>query len=183
MIKLHYISIFILAFATACSVSKEAGSLRSEARKERKIAEQMAIRKAIESRQYVMKMDKIIPINGRMMEIVPRNNFIIVNGEIVSVSLAYLGPSFGTRKITGINFNGRTGKYIMKSDEIKGLYNIQIEALTKNNDKFDIYITLGTNGYCSASINNPYIQSVSYEGIVVPLSAFKPPAVRPGRGI
>lgn len=147
---------------------------------EQKAAERLTTVKAIESRQYVLKMDRIILANGRMIDLVPRNNFIIVNGEIISVSLAYEGRSFGIRRITGINFNGRTGRYIMKNDEQKGMYNIQIEAIAPNNDKFDIYLTLSVNGNCTASINNAYIQTVNYRGLVYPMSQSRPsPEVRP----
>lgn len=154
-----------------CTTSKEFGSSSATNKNERKLAERMALRKAIEARRYILRMDKILLTNGMMIDIVPRNNYIIVNGEIVSVSLAYEGRSFGARRITGINFNGRTGNYIMRGDESKGLYNIHVEAITQSNDKFDIYFTLSENGSCSASVNNPYIQSVSYRGTIIPLTA------------
>jgi len=168
--KIFLLLIVIITGVTSCSVSKEAYSIKAEKRKAARLAAQMEIRKAIESRRFVLKMDKIILPDGLMIDLVPRNNFIIINGEIISVSLGYAGRSFGARKITGINFNGRTGRYIMNSDTSKGIYNIQVEAITPNRDKFDIYMTLGDNGYCSASVNNPYIQSVSYRGLIVPLS-------------
>jgi len=168
--KIILLLIVIIVGAASCSVSKESNSLKAEQRKAERLAAQLEVRKAIESRRFVLKMDKIILPDGLMIDLVPRNNFIIINGEIISVSLGYMGRSFGTRQITGINFNGRTGRYIMNNDTSKGIYNIQVEAITPNKDKFDIYMTLGDNGYCSASVNNPYIQSVSYRGIIVPLS-------------
>ncbi|MGQ9620430.1 MAG: DUF4251 domain-containing protein [Bacteroidales bacterium] len=167
----------------ACTTSKESASLRAERRNEQRMAEEVAVRKAIESRQYVLRMDRIFLSGGEVIEIVPRNNFIIVNGEIISVSLAYAGRSFGIRQITGINFNGRTGKYLMKSDEAKGVYNIEVEAITQNNDKFDLYLTLGSNGSCTASVNNPYIQTVNYHGTILPLSTLKVSVPRPQYGI
>lgn len=168
--KIFLLLIVLVIGVFSCTVSKESYSLRAEKRKAERLAAQVAIKKAIESRRFVLKMDKIILPDGLMVDLVPRNNFIIINGEIISVSLGYAGRSFGARQISGINFNGRTGRYLMKSDEAKGIYNIQVEAITPNKDKFDIYLTLGENGYCSASVNNPYIQSVSYRGVLVPLS-------------
>lgn len=170
MKKLPVLAIVTFAFvASACSSSRETASSGKALRIERKLATQAAVIKAIESRHYVIRMDKITVPGGGMVDLVPRNNFIIINGETASVSLAYAGRSFGIRQITGINFNGHTGKYIMKNNQSKGLYEIEIEVI-KNNDKFNFHLTLGSNGYCTVSVNNPYIQTVSYHGTVAPLS-------------
>ncbi len=160
----------IFLFIAGCVATRDSANSGHISAKEKKGLERIAIGKSIESRHYVLKMDRIILANGQMIDLVPRNNFIIINGEIISVSLAYEGRSFGIRRITGINFNGHISRYIMKSNEQKNMYNIQIEAVTSSNDKFDIYLTLSISGNCTASINNSYIQIVNYRGIVTPLN-------------
>lgn len=164
-----FIVLFSAGLISACSATKEAGSASTLSPAEKKAAGQMAIKKAIEARKYVIRVDKIIPPGGIPVDLVPRHNFVIINGELASVSLAYVGRSFGTRQITGINFNGRTGKYQMKTNEEKGIYDIHMEVF-RGGDKFDLYLTLGTGGYCSLSVNNAYIETVRYNGTLAPLA-------------
>jgi hypothetical protein len=159
----------VIFLFSACSSSKELSSAKAENKKSRKLAEQAEIRKAVESRKYVIKVDRILMSGGGRMELVPRSNFVIVNGEIASISLAYIGRTFAYRPISGINLNGHTLDYQMQSDEAKGLYMVQM-VVQYGSDKFDVYLTIGNEGTCSISINNPYLESVSYHGELVPLA-------------
>jgi len=152
-------------FITSCTASKE----NSTAKVDKKAAEKEMVKRAVEARQYIIRMDKIYMQGGGTTELVPKSNFFIMNGEIASVSLAYVGKSYFIRPITGINFNGQTVRYDMQSNSEKGTYEIQVE-IVKGGDKFNFYLTIGTSGYCSISLNNPYIQSVSYRGTLVPIS-------------
>jgi hypothetical protein len=149
---------------SSCTASKENSTTKAD----KKAADKEEVKRAVESRQYVIKMDKIYMQAGGATELVPNANFFIMNGEIASVSLAYIGKSYYMRPITGINFNGQTTRYEMQSDAEKGMYTINVE-ITKGADKFNFYLSIGTSGYCNISLNNPYIQSVSYRGKLVPL--------------
>jgi hypothetical protein len=149
---------------TSCSSSKEASTSRTE----RKNLEKELVMHAVEARKYVIRIDKIISQNGNA-DLVPENNFFIINGEFASVSLAYMGRSYHMRPISGINFNGQTVSYKMEKDTEKRLYNIQVEVESSGN-RFDFYLSIGTTGTCTISVTNPYIQSVSYHGNLVPLS-------------
>lgn len=152
---------------TACSSTKELSSTRAENRKSRKLAEQAEIKKAIESRKYIIKVNRLYT-RGARFELIPNSNFVIINGEIASISLGYMGGSFGIHRITGINLNGHTVNYKMESNESKGIYKIQM-SVTYGSDKFDVYLTIGNNGFCSISLNNAYIQTVDYTGNLVPI--------------
>ncbi|MBP8958836.1 MAG: DUF4251 domain-containing protein [Bacteroidales bacterium] len=176
MRNIFFVIILSTILFPACSGSKSASSEGSSSSGEKKAAEKFFIRKAIEERKYVIMVDRIIPSRGRPVELVPRNNFIIIDGELASVSMAYLGRSFGIRKITGINFNGHIGRYEMKTDDKKDVYKINVEVI-KDNDKFNIYMSLGANGFCSISVTNPYIETVNYHGTIVPLEDYRPPTV------
>jgi hypothetical protein len=57
----------------------------------------------------------------------------------------------------------------MQNNESKGSYKIQM-AVQSGSDKFDVYLIIGDSGYCSISLTNPHIQSVSYSGTLVPLT-------------
>jgi len=164
----------ILVLITACSSTKNvsssqtAGNSRTEIRKLKKQAEQAEIKKAIESRKYVIRVNRLYTVGGGSVEMIDRSNFLIVNGEITSISLGYMGRSSGIRPITGINLNAHTSSYHMEDNETKGGYNIQM-SVKYGSDKFDVYLTVGRDGNSNITINNAYIQSVSYSGSLEPL--------------
>jgi len=157
----------VIFIFSACSSTKEMSSSRAENRKLRKLADQEVIRRAVESRRYIIKVDRFYAAGGGYMDLVPRSNFLIVNGEIASISLGYAGRSF-SRPISGINLNARTSSYRMENNETKGIYKIQM-SVKYGSDKFDLYLTIGTGGRCDIIINNAYIQTVSYSGNLEPI--------------
>lgn len=167
MKKIAYLLSVVLLFS-ACSSTKELSSTRVENRKLKKLAEQAEIIKAVEARRYIIKVDRIYTTGGGFWDLVPRSNFVIINGEIASISLGYMGRTYFSRPISGINFNGRTMDYKMQSNETKGTYKVQM-SVKAGGDKFDVYLTIGDEGRCSISINNVNIQTVSYSGTLVPL--------------
>ena len=169
----------IVFLISACTSTKELTGSRAENRKFKKLAEQAEIKKAVESRRFIIKVDRLYTIGGGRWELVPTSNFLIINGEIASISLAYMGRNFGIRPITGINLNAHTLDYKMESDEAKGMYKIQM-AVKYGEDKFDVYLSIGNKGSCSISLNNSYIQSVSYSGTLVPLAESKNVSVQKG---
>jgi hypothetical protein len=154
----------------SCSSTKESSNAGSDSKKSRKVAEQEAIKKAIESRRYVIKVNRLYTTNG-IWDLVPSSNFVIVNGDITSISLGYKGRSF-SRPISGINFNARNSFYKVFNNTSKGNYEIEIEV-KYGSDKFDLYVTIGNSGYSNISINNAYIETVRYTGTLEPIPAQK----------
>lgn len=171
MKKLIYV-VIAAAFIYSCTASKETGSSRKEQKLADKLAEQQMVKKAVEARRFIIKMNKLYMAGGSFTDLYPRSNFIIVNGEIASVSLGYVGKTFASRPVSGINFNGQTVKYVMKSDEAKGMYNIEM-TVKKGNSTFDLYLTIGSSGFCTVSLNNANIQTVSYRGNLSPITEVK----------
>jgi hypothetical protein len=161
-----------LFLLTACSSTKDMSSNKSESKKNKKLAEIEDIKKAIESRKFVIKVDRIYMTGGGNEHMKPDANFFILNGEIASISLGYIGRSYTSRPISGINVNGQTISYEMESDQAKGKYEIRMVVKNKS-DKFDVYLTIGNEGFCSLSLNNAYIQSVRYSGNLIPLYQYK----------
>jgi Domain of unknown function (DUF4251) len=174
--KLNYIAmkkfIFLLSLVflfSACSSTKEMSSTRADNRKLKKLAEQAEIKKAVESRKFFIRVNRLNTMGGGTWYLVPSSNFLILNGEIASISLGYMGRSFGIHRITGINLNGHTINYKMESNDTKGVYKIQMTVIY-GSDKFDVYLTIGNSGTCTISINNAYIQTVSYTGNLIPFA-------------
>jgi hypothetical protein len=177
MKKIGFI-LMICLLVSACSTIKETGISRSEKRESQKLAKQVAVKKAVESRRYIIRMERIYPQGGGFLDLVPKSNFIIVDGGAASISLGYVGRNYGIRPISGINLNGQTVNYKLQSNEEKGVYNVNMEV-RNNNNKFDIYLTIGSDGSCSTSVNNSYIQTARYFGHLVPI----PERVTPGKEV
>jgi hypothetical protein len=159
--------ILIIFIFSACSSTKEMSGNRADNRKLKKLVQQEVVKNAVEARRYIIKVDRLYSVRGGYIDLMPRSNFVIVNGEIASISLGYVGRSF-SRPISGINFNARTSSYKMENNETKGGYKIQM-SVKYGSDKFDVYLTIGTEGHCNISINNAYIQTVNYSGDLEPI--------------
>lgn len=151
----------------SCSSSKEAAMTGNDSKKSRRLANEEIIKKAVESRKYVIKFHRLL-VPGGYIDLIPKSNFVIINGNIASVSLMYSGRSIFSRPISAINFNGHTVNYQMKSEGSKGLYSIKTKV-NKGADNFDFYISIGTGGSCSLSVVNPNIESVTYYGQLTPI--------------
>jgi hypothetical protein len=167
--------LFLLAMAviiSSCSSSKEVTANGENTKKEKKLAQQAKLKEAVESRRYIIKVNRIYTHGGGQLYLVPEFNYIIVEGEIASVSLGYVGRSFASRRITGINFNGHTVKYEMVNNQTKGMYDVTMKV-AKGNDTFDFYIRIEPSGYCSVSLNNLFLQTIDYRGEVVPVITAK----------
>ena len=164
--------LFSLAAAlliTSCTSTKEVAMTRKEARNERKLAKLAEVKKAVEARRYIIKVSRLYTSGGGILELIPRANYIIVDGELASVSLGYVGGSYGGRAITGMNFSGRTVKYELVSNTSKNTFDISMKV-AKGSSTFDFYITVDQSGWCNVSVNNLNIQTTSYRGQVVPVT-------------
>jgi hypothetical protein len=162
------ILVMMIVTFSACTATRDVTASRQDQKRTSKLERQLSIRKAVESRQYIIKLDRIYLSQGGFADLISSNNFLIVNGEIASVSLGYVGRSYFSRPISGINFNGQTVNYSMTNNETRGTYKIYLQV-KKDNDVFDFYIDVGTGGSCRLSVINPRIQSVSYSGNIVPM--------------
>jgi hypothetical protein len=171
--------LMVIFLFPACSSTREMSSTKAENRKQKKLAEQAEIKKAVESRKYIIKVDRFFAAGGRRIDLIPRSNFVIINGEFASISLLYMGRSYTVRPISGINFNGHTVNYKMESDDARGTYKIRM-VVQAGNDKFDVFMTIGNEGSCNVSLNNSYIQSANYTGTLEPFSESKKVPVEKG---
>ncbi len=158
----------IIALFSSCTVSKEAQLSRSEVRKDKKIAEQAVVKKAVESKRYIIKLDRMYFRHGGFIDLYPRANYIIIDGNKAAVSMAYIGRQFDIRPIAGINIIGRPLKYELTNDVAKGSYKVKTEVDNGNNS-FDLYLTIGKGGYCSVSMSNMKLDYVTYKGYLVPI--------------
>jgi hypothetical protein len=169
MKKLIFILMTMLVISS-CSTTKEAKSSRFEVRKERNIAEQAAVRQAVESKRFIIKLDRLYFSYGGTVDLAPRANYIIIDGEKAVISAGYMGRQYDIRPIRGINMRGKLTDYEMTNDASKNVYAIKLEASNGRNS-FEVYLRIGKDGYCSASVSSLKIDYVRYSGKIVPINA------------
>lgn len=181
MKKLSAIIITLLVIS-ACSTTREARTSNNQLRDEKVLAEQAVIKQAVESRKFIIKLDRLYFSHGGMIELVPRSNYIIIDGEKAIISAGYLGRQFNIKPIAGINIRGETVNYELTSKLSKGRYEIKTKV-TNGSNSFDLYLTINKTGSCNASLSNMLIDYVSYRGYIVPIKDKTAVPLQKGREI
>jgi hypothetical protein len=167
MKKLFVITIVII-FISACSTTKEAKTSSTELRNKEKLAEQVVVKKAVESRRFAIRLDRLYYMYGGTVQLVPKANYIIIDGNKAIINAAYLGRQYEIKPITGINVHGETKDYELTNKLSKGKYEIKTKVSNGINS-FDLYLSIENNGSCNISLSNVMIDKVSYTGYIVPL--------------
>lgn len=157
--------ILIPVLMSACSTSKEAVS----ARKELKFTKELAIKNAVESRKYIIKLQRLYSFRGSFFELVPTANYIIIDGDRAVLSTAYFGRQFDIRPIGAINTRGQAENYEVISNPEKGKYEVSLKIDNGGPNTFSVDITISKNGTCYAHLSSLKIDNVRYSGYLVPI--------------
>jgi hypothetical protein len=147
-----------------------AKSSKAELRGEKKLAEQVMVKNAVETRRYIIKLNRLYFNHGGMADLIPRANYIIIDGEKAIIRTAYLGRQYDIKPIAGINMRGLAIDYALTNKTSKGSYDIKLKAKNSRNASFDVYINISKNGFCTASLSSLKIDNVRYSGYLVPIS-------------
>ena len=71
------------------------------------LPEQADIKKAVESRRYIIKFERLyLPVRRNCQILSQGANFIIIDGDKAIISAAYIGRQFDIKPIAGINMRG-----------------------------------------------------------------------------
>lgn len=159
----------------SCSTSRESGLSGDQ-----RVFDEAMIRQAVESRKFIIKLDRIYSYGG-MIDLRPRSNYIIVDGRYAVINAAYFGRQYDIRPISGINMRGVAMNYEVTDKISKGMYEITMKVGNEANT-FDVYLTIGKNGTADASVNSLKIQNARYRGYVVPLAEISVP-LQPENGM
>ncbi len=159
IVILSLISLFIVS----CNAGKEGAQVRRENKIAEKALQAESTAKSVESRKFVLRMDRMYASKGGMFYLVPRRNYLIIDDYKAKMSLAYVGRSYDVRGIAGINMTGETERYEVIRKNDKGVYEINM-SLKQGATKFDLFLTVYDNGNCFLSLNNGRIESVRYSG-------------------
>jgi len=179
MKKLSVILIALLVF-TSCSSTREGKSSKSELRSQRRQVDQLTVKNAVENRRYIIKLNRLYFNMGGIAELIPRANFIIIDGEKAVISTAYLGRQYDIKPIVGINMRGRAEEYSLTNNLAKGSYKIKLKVSNGQSNSFDLYIDISKGGYCTASISSLKIDNIRYSGYLQPIAGSNKAAAEQG---
>lgn len=134
----------------------------SENRAERQAVKKAVVKDAVEQQRMVLSINRFHPLKGSPVEMRPDNNFVIIDGDKIRMSLGYMGRSHSIRPISAINMSGR-----ILSREIgvykNGGYDMSIEA-SQDNERFRIHLIISGSGQVDLSIINTRIDMARYSG-------------------
>jgi hypothetical protein len=167
---------------SSCMTSKESRTAKAELRKDKQLVDQLIVKNAVDSRKYIIKLNRIYSF-GSVIDLIPRANFIIIDGERAVISTAYLGRQYDIRGIYAIDMRGKADEYEVTSKISQGSYRIKLKVGNGGANKFDVYLDISKNGYCSASVSSMKIDNIRYSGYLVPITDKTSPATLEGKEI
>jgi hypothetical protein len=160
-----FILIIFAVLMPACSTSKEVAS----SRKEKKDTKELVVKNAVESRKYIIKLQRLYSAHGSYFDLVPTANYIIIDGDKAVISTAYFGRQFDVRPIGAINTRGQAENYELTSNQNKGKYEVSLKVDNGSSNTFKLNITINKSGTCYASVSSIKIDNVRYSGYLVPI--------------
>ena len=81
--------IAVAIVSASCTSGKEIQSSRQD----RKIKHAEMVSEAVASNMYIIKIEKMYSRGGRMFEMVPSHNYIVVNHDMARLNFGYRGRS------------------------------------------------------------------------------------------
>jgi hypothetical protein len=165
------LSMLIFSCATP-KIQESSGRLSG---KEVKVLRKAEVKQAVDIRRFLVRFDKLYTMRGGRVDLIPKANYIIIDGDRVILSAAYVGRQYGIRPIAAINMTGKAEAYEIKNNPDKGSCHIKVKVSSSSNT-FDVYIDISPEGYCEAAVTNLQLDQVRYRGSLLPLRP------RPGQG-
>jgi hypothetical protein len=153
---------------TSCATSKVEESTKSESGVIINTFLQAQIKQAVEMRRFLIKFDRLYISHGGTIDLIPKSNYLILDGDKVIISAAYVGRQYSYRPVEGIDMIGTAVSFEMKNNTSKGLYEIKMKV-KNNKNTFDVYVTITDSGYCDTSLASYKIDHVRYTGNFIPL--------------
>jgi len=167
--KKLFIIISAFMVISSCVTTKEAKLSKAELRNTKKLAKQEQIKNAVESKKFIIKLDRLYFNYGGIADLFPRSNYIIIDGERAIINTAYFGRQYDIRRIAAIDIFGRNMNYEVTKDLSKGVYQVKMTVSNAGGTKFDVYLDISKSGYCDASVSSLKIDNIRYSGFVEPI--------------
>jgi hypothetical protein len=153
---------------TSCATSKVEESSKSGSGDTGNVLLQAEIKQAVEMRRFLIKFDRLYNSHGGTIELIPKSNYLILDGDKVIISAAYAGRQYSYRPVAGIDMIGKAVSFELKDKTEKGIYEIKMKVKNDKNT-FDVFVTITKSGYCDTSVASYKIDHVRYTGNFIPL--------------
>ncbi len=157
-IKYHFllIGLLLLIVMSGCFSSK--GLTKYE-----ETVEEVALRKAIENRDFIIEVDRMLPMNGRSRALTSLYS-LEIKGEDVKSYLPYFGRAYNIPYGggDGLTFESTITEY-QSSLDAKGRTVVEFKTKT-NDDQFVFRIHIFPNGSASVDVMSDNRQSISFQG-------------------
>lgn len=158
--KKHIFIILLIGLVVipACVSTKEA----SESRDSKEAIKQAEIQRALESGNYFISVNRLFARRFHGLDLVPDNNYISIENGTARINLAYVGRSFSTRQISGINVRGKIEDITITPKRNGSSLTSMI--VVGGGERFKLQIRVSSSGYCNININNGRLDNISYSG-------------------
>jgi len=166
--KKIFVIITAIVILSSCSSTKEAQTSSELTKDELKLINEAVVKHTVESKSYIVKFNRMYFEYGGMAELIPRSNYMIIDGKKAIISTAYIGRQYDIKPIAGISMKGQAKDYEVTNNIKKGTYEVKMRVIN-NKNTFNVYLTIDKNGHCDASLNNLYINTIRYRGTIVPI--------------
>lgn len=120
--------------------------------------------------RYRFIAQKVMSTSGRNVNLTSEYD-LIVDSLKAKAFLPFFGRAYSVdygSQDGGFKFNEKAENYTMSFDEKKGIYQINFQVKTKN-DQLQVFLSVGIGGYASLTINSNNRETISYYGEVVAL--------------
>ncbi len=163
-VKYYFVlmGIFLSAIISGCSSSK---ALTAE-----EAAQEAALRKAIENRELVVDVDRMLPMSGPSRSLTSSYS-LEINGDKVNSNLPYFGRAYSVPYGggDGLVFESTITDYQSSFDN-KGKATIEFKTKT-DEDQFIYRVEIFSNGSSSINVTSENRQSISFSGTASPKKA------------
>ncbi len=148
---------FILSiFMMGCSASKGLT-------KEEKAVKETVLRKAIENREFMVDVERMLPMSGRSRALTSSYS-LEIDGDRVKSHLPYVGRAYSVPYGggDGLNFESTVTDYKSSFDD-KGKAVIEFQAKTPE-DRYSFRLEIFPNGSASVNVTSVNRQGISFQG-------------------
>lgn len=147
-----------------------AGYAPATAQKENKKDEQFKEMTAlVEGGRYIFTVRSVQPTGGRSISTTSAYT-LEARDSTFKAYLPYFGRSYQSSYggDGGIEFDARAENLKLSLNEKKRMVSVQFDVRGER-DRYSLFLSVGSSGYASLSINSQNRQPISYQGLVSPL--------------
>jgi len=156
----------LLLMAIICSGFSPLSAQKSD-KKDEQLKE---IKMLVESGQYEFTVQTVLPTGARTIN--PTSIYTVkAEDSTFTAHLPYFGrvyqPTFGGSG--GIIFDGTPESIEISINEKKRRVNVKFRMRGEQDEKYDLFLSVGSSGYASLNVTSPNRQPISYNGTISPL--------------